>query len=226
MITQNEIGPSPAATPALTDKVTFQDVVAYLHGVTDAVQAMQKSCLSVRPGILEASIAPLTNAEVALLTPDPPPSSRRITVRHGETEIELEGRIVVRRTPFPLALANRNGARLVDFEGAPRVDANDAGIPGTRSTLPYGANAISIAPFRLHAGNTERPTTLEDQNKTAMQHYAYSALAVSLVPIAPAIPSAWPVEGDEGERVSGIRLRAALPSAELYALTGTNDHSG
>lgn len=224
MNTHNETGPSPAATPALTDKVSFQDVVAYLHGVTDAVQAMQKSCLSVRPGILEASVAPLTNAEVALLAPDPQPPAR-ITVRHGEAAIELEGRLVVPNTPLPFALPNRSGARFVDFDGTPAGEAHDAGLVA-RGTLPYWAPAVSIAPLRPHAGNTERPLDLDDQKQAEVQHTAYSALALSLVPIGPAIPSAWPVEGDEGERVSGIRLRTALPSAELYALTGTNDHSG
>jgi hypothetical protein len=226
MNTQNESGHSLPATPTLTDKVTFQDVVAYLHGVTDAVQAMQKSCLSVMPAIRGASIAPVTSADVALLTPDPQPSAR-LTLRHGESEFEIEGRLVVPRTPLPFAaFPDRSGARLVDLESAGSDEAHDTGLSVARGTLPYGSPALSIAPYRPLAGNTERPTTLDDQNKAAMQHYAYSALALSLVPIAPVIPSAWPVEGDEGERVSGIRLRAALPSADLYALTGTDAYSG
>jgi hypothetical protein len=218
MYTQNESGHSPTTA----DKVSFQDVVAYLHGVTDAVQAMQKSCLSVRPSFLEASVAPLTSADVALLTPDPQPSTR-LTLRHGETAIELEGRFVVSNTPVPFALANRSGARLIDFEGG-ADEANDARLAAAaRGTLPYWAPAVSIVPHRPFSGNTERPLDLDDQKHAEMQHTAYSALALSLVPIAAVIPSAWPIEGEEGERVSGIRLRAALPSAELYALTGTND---
>ena len=83
-----------------------------------------------------------------------------------------------------------------------------------------------MVPLRPLAGNTDRPLDLVDQKQAEMHHAVYSALALSLVPIAPVIPSAWPVEGDEGERVSGIQLRAALPSADLYALTGTDAYSG
>jgi hypothetical protein len=229
MSTQNEAGQSPGPTPTLTDKVTFQDVVAYLHGVTDAVQAMQTSCLSVRPAVFGASTAPLTSADVALLTPDPNPSAR-LTLRLGEAAIELEGRLVVTKTPLPFAprptLPNRSGARLVDFDDTGADEASEVALAVARGTLPYWAPAVSIVPLRPFAGSTERPLDLDEQKRAEMQHTAYSALALSLVPIAPVIPSAWPVEGEEGERVSGIRLRAAPLSAELYALTGTNDYSG
>jgi len=62
------------------------------------------------------------------------------------------------------------------------------------------------------------PLDLDDPRNAG----AYSALALSLVPIAALIPSGWPDEGSE-ERVSGVRLRAAPLSPELYALTGTDD---
>jgi hypothetical protein len=223
MNTQNESGHSqPALT--LTDKVTFQEVVAYLNGVTDAVQAMQKSCLSVRTEMRAASIAPLTSADVALLTPDPQPSAR-LTLRHGETAIELEGRLVVTKTPLPFTLANRSGARLLDFESG-ADEASETVLAVARGTLPYWAPAVSIVPLRPFSGDTERPVDLDNQKHAEMQHTAYSALALSLVPIAPLIPSGWPEEGTGEERVSGIRLRTALPSADLYELTGTNGYSG
>jgi hypothetical protein len=207
---------SPA--PSTSDKVTFQDVVAYLHGVTDAVEAMHRGVLSVRPGVLETPLVARANAEVAPLQGDPKPSAR-LTLRHGETEIELEGRIVVSQTPSPFpARPARGGTRLVDFDGTgdTAVDHND---PLLRGTLPYWAPAVSLVPLRPFAGATERPLDLEQQRYASLP---YSALALSLVPIAPAIPSGWPDDGCE-ERVSGIRLRSAPLSAELYALTGTSD---
>ena len=70
-------------TPAPADKVTFQDVVAYLHGVTDAVQAMQKSCLSVLPDIVHgsASANPQSASDAGAVGHDAA-AKTRLTLRH------------------------------------------------------------------------------------------------------------------------------------------------
>ncbi len=198
------------------EKVSFQDVVAYLHGVSDAMQAMQKSALTVRPLAVHTPVPAQPGAEA---TAPEPKRSGRLTLRHGEAEIEIEGVLVVPQTPVPLAghaTPTRGGARLLELEGAPGISNDQNEL--LRGTLPYWAPAVSVVPFRPFAGNTERPLDLDDARSAG----AYSALALSLVPIAAIIPSGWPEDGCE-ERVSGVRLRAAPLSAELYALTGTDD---
>ncbi len=73
-----------------------------------------------------------------------------------------------------------------------------------------------LVPLCRSISISERPLD-GDETETSLP---YSALALSLVPIALGIASQWPDDGEE--RVSAIRLRSAPLSPELYALTGTD----
>ncbi len=201
------------AKPSSTtgDKVGFRDVVSYLHGISDAVHAMKRSSCSGWPLVGEGLYARPTGADSP--SPNEPRKSARLTLRHGEAQIELEGMLVLAQPANPFqGVPPRGSVRFADLDGA------DSAIPAVRSTLPYWAPAVSLVPLYQSGGGTERPADFEDHSAWL----PYSALALSLVPIAPIAPSRWP-EGSGEERVSAVRLRCAPLSAEFYALTGTDD---
>jgi hypothetical protein len=198
-------------------KASFRDVVSYLHGISDAVHAMKRSASSGWPLAGEGQYA-LPAAAGDSPSPKEHRKAARLTLRHGEAEIELEGMLVHVQTANPFhAVPSRGGARLADLEGADD-GRGDSAVPALRSTLPYCAPAVSLVPLHPFGGETERPADFEDQSAWL----PYSALALSLVPIAPIAQSSWP-EGGRDERVSAIRLRCAPLSAEFCALTGTDD---
>ncbi len=206
------------AKPSSTtgDKASFRDVVSYLHGISDAVHAMKRSACSGWPLAGEGLYARPTGADSP--SPNELRKSARLTLRHGEAQIELEGMLVLAQTANPFhGVPSRGGARLADLDGADG-GGGDSAIPALRSTLPYWAPAVSLVPLHQFGGGTERPADVEDHSAWL----PYSALALSLVPIAPIAPSSWP-EGPGEERVSAVRLRCAPLSAEFYALTGTDD---
>jgi len=199
-----------AVKDGAVEQPSFREVVAYLRGVADAVHTVRKGASSVWPS------GAISDGDGD--TYDAARPSTRLTLRFGEAAFELDGAVVYpKRLAAFRVLPARGGTRLFEADGAEGALV-ESGRGALRCTLPYTARALSVVPLPT-GGSTQRPS---DPLTSPGTSEAYSALALSLVPLAHSLASCWPEKGDE--RTSAVRLRCAPLSPELYALTGTDEN--
>jgi hypothetical protein len=118
------------------------------------------------------------------------------------------------RACAPAALRASDGRHMCD---------QDEPLPITRRTVPYLPQGVDTAWPNFVPAALPRARgidgTAEDSAAPARRIHRTIPYLSAAVSIDPGATSAFPVD----ERISGVCLRVAPPSAEWFALTGTND---